>query len=65
MCRGTLGKVRYGSRDPPEGLERVGGPSGRSGTGRVTLPKVRNRSGDSQGGPGWVREPRGGLRWVG
>ena len=31
---------------PPEGAKPVGRPSRRSGSGRETLPKVLNRSGD-------------------
>ena len=35
----------------------VDGPSGRSGTGRKTLVEVRDGSGDSWGGLGWVWGP--------
>ena len=43
---------------------RIGGPSGRSGTGRGTLKEVRDGSEDLWGGPGGVGEPRGGLGGV-
>ena len=46
MCRGTLSEVR-------EGL----GALQRLGTGRVTLKKVRDRSGDPRGGHGRVVGP--------
>ena len=56
MGRGTLPEVRDGlgtrsevwdgSGDTPKGPERVGGPFGRFGTGRVTLPKVWDGSED-------------------
>ena len=39
--RWTLGKVRDGSGDPRKGPRRVGGPTGRSGTGRGILGEVR------------------------
>ena len=55
----TLWEVRDGSGDPPEGLERVGGPSGRSGTDRSNLGEVRDGSGDPRGGPGRFGEPSG------
>ena len=45
-CWGTNGEVRDGSGDPLGGLERVGGPSERSGTGLGTLEEVWDRSGE-------------------
>ena len=42
---------------PQEGPRQVGGLSRRSGTGKGTLPKVRNGSWDSPRGPGWVLGP--------
>ena len=42
MDRGTLGEVRDGSGDPPYNPGRVGGPSGRSGTGQGTIGEVRD-----------------------
>ena len=50
MGRGTFGKVRDGSGDPTGGTGRVGGHSGRSGTGRGTHPEVLDRSGDTREG---------------
>ena len=47
-------EIRDGSRDPQGGPERVGGPLGRSGTGRSTLGEVWDRSEDPRGGPGRV-----------
>ena len=53
--------------DPQEGLQRVGeffggsrrvgGPSGRTGTGRGTLPEVLDGSGDPLGSPNGLGEP--------
>ena len=53
--RETLRKVRDGLREPLGGSGRVGGPSWRSGTGRVNPPK----------GPGRVERPSGraGTDW--
>ena len=42
----TLGVVRDRSGDPWGGPGRVGGPSGRSWTGRGTLEEIRDGSGD-------------------
>ena len=65
--RETFGEVSYGSGIHPEGLRRVGGPSGRSGTARLTnkevrdglgtLPGVRDGLGDSREIPGRVWRP--------
>ena len=64
MDRGTLGEVRDGSKtlwvvrdglgNPLECPGQVGGPSGRSGTGRGYVGKYRDRSGDPRSGPGRV-----------
>ena len=40
--------------------------SGRSGTVFETVPRVRDGSGETALGPGWVRDPRGGpgrVKW--
>ena len=47
---GNLGEVQDGSRDPRGGPGSVGGPSGRSGTGRGTQREVREASGNPRGG---------------
>ena len=44
--RGTIPSVWDGWGGPPKGLGRVGGPSGRSATGRGKLREIRDRSGD-------------------
>ena len=69
MGRGTLGEVLDGLGDPRGGsgqvvgpsvrLQRVGGPSGKSGTGRGTLREIRNGSGDSLVGLVRVGGPSG------
>ena len=46
----TLGEVRDGLGDPRGGPGRIGRPSERSGTGRVTLPVFRDGYGDPPGG---------------
>ena len=48
MGRGTLGKVRDGLGYTWGGLERVEGPSGRSGKGWGTLGKVWDGFGDQR-----------------
>ena len=65
--RGTLEEVQDGSRDPPGGPGRVGGPSGKSWkeqgipgmfvTGQRTLGEVGDRWGDTRGGLGRVGGP--------
>ena len=67
MGQGTIGEVRNGSGDPRRRLGWVGGPSGKSGTGRGTLVEVRDGWGnlgedldgwlDNQGGSGRVGGP--------
>ena len=57
MSRGTVGKVRDGSRDPRGGPRRVGVPLGRSGTGRRTIEEVLDRLRNPRGGPGRAGEP--------
>ena len=59
MIQGTLSKVQDGSVGPPNGPERVGRPSQRSGTGWGNLPEVLDGSGDPQGGPVRVGGPLG------
>ena len=64
MGLGTLGEVWDGSGNHREGLGRVGGTLGRSGTdrgiagevldGSRTIPVIRDLSGDHRGGPGRV-----------
>ena len=64
MGRGKHSNVLDGSWDTLGGPGRVGGPIGRSGTGRGTLGEVRNgsgmhlelqdESGEPRGGPGRV-----------
>ena len=44
--------VRDGLGDPPCCPERIGGPSGRTGTGRGTLEEVRGTHGEIQDGRG-------------
>ena len=61
---GSLGEVRHESGDPPGGLARVGGPSGRSETGRGTLEEVRDGLGDPRGSQGWNVDLAGGPVWV-
>ena len=46
MGREKLGEVRDMLGDPRGGPDQVGGLSGRSGTGRVTLGEDRDGSGD-------------------
>ena len=65
MGLGTLGKVRDGSGDHPEGTGHVRGPLGMAGTCRETfgdvrdeqrtIGVVRDRLEDPQKGRGWVR----------
>ena len=57
----TLREVQDGSLDRRGGPGRVGGASGRSGTGRGTLGVVRNSSLDS-GVPGTGRRTLGEVR---
>ena len=54
---GGPGRTGDKSGDPPGCLERVGGPSKSSGTGRGTLPDVWDGSGDPLHGPGRVGGP--------
>ena len=71
MDRGTVGKVRDGSRDRRGGPGQVRGPYrglvtdrvdyGKFGKGWGTLGEVRDGLGDPQGGPGRVVGHRGGL----
>ena len=73
--RGTIGEVwdelraleevRDGSGDPQERPGWVGGPSGRSGTGRETLGEVKDRSRVSPVGSGRDGGPSGrcGTGW--
>ena len=57
MGRETLDEVWDGSGDPRGSPGQVGGPSGRSGTGRGTHGKVRDELADPQGGLGLVGGP--------
>ena len=57
--RGTLKEAQDGFVEPQGGLGRVGGPSGRSGTGWGTLREVRDGSGDTPGGLERVRGQSG------
>ena len=67
MIRGTFGEVRNGLGDPSKVLGHVeytmkstgtvGGPTGRSGTGRGTLVEVQDGLGDPQGRAGRVEGP--------
>ena len=54
MGQETLEEVRDGSENPRGGLRQAAGPSRMSGTGRGTHSEVRDRSGDTRGGPGRV-----------
>ena len=59
MGQEYLGVVRDGSGDPRGGQGRVVGPSGRSGTGQVTLAEDQDGSWDRRGGLGRVGGPSG------
>ena len=48
MGWGTLGVVRDRSTEPTKGSGQIGRPSGRSGTGRVTLLEVLDELEDPQ-----------------
>ena len=75
MVQGTLGEVWDGSGENRAGLERVvdswvgpvrvGGPTGRSGTGRGTLKVARDGLREPRGGPGRVGGPlrKSGTGW--
>ena len=55
--RDTFRVFRDGLGHLLKGLGRVGGPSGRSGTGWRIVEEVRDGSGDPWGGPGLVDGP--------
>ena len=57
MGRVTHGEVTSGLGNRPGGLRPLGRPSGRSGSGRETLPMVRDRSQDPLKGLGQVEVP--------
>ena len=61
MDWGTFEEVWNRSGDLWVGLEKVEGPSGRSGTRRGTLENVRDGTGDPWGGSGRVDNPQRGL----
>ena len=52
--RVTCGEIRDGSRDPREGLGRIGGHTQRFLMGGMTLGEFRDWSGDPKVSPGWV-----------
>ena len=68
MIRGTLGEVGDKPGDPPRCAGWFGQPSKRSGTGRRTIPEVRDGSGtlkeirDELGTLGEVRDRSGDTR---
>ena len=64
MDRGILSKFQDRSVDTRRGPGWVGGPSGRSGTGRGNLEKVWDGLGDAPKGTGRVGDHRGGPGWV-
>ena len=62
MGQGTNPVVLDGSVDISEGPRRVGGPTGRSGTGWGNLGEVHDGSGETLGGTGRVGVPLGRSR---
>ena len=56
MCRGTLGEFQDWSWYSQAGLGCVGGPTGRSETGRGTVAEELDGSGDARVGPARVGE---------